>query len=312
MHEVGDDAPHVGVGDVLAAGDRGQVDRCGSLGPVQPARHGVGHARAGAATRPVGEDGPRVGRRSARAARCRRPCAAEVVVHEPAGDAGAARDVLDRDLVVGALGEQRVGRVEDLVAPLPGVRRLYLGEFIRHSIRVIGGPSRVCYHDRQQEATSPETPAAPCRAELPHHHEARHRTMQQDSTPKTRLIDRLPYKTIAAVVITGVVCTASTATAATLITSAQIKDKTIREPRHPTRDDLREPPRRGAARQARGRRRPRTVKAVASPARTAPNGQARRATVGPTATTAPRATAATRGDRGSDGRDGTQLPPGSS
>ena len=51
--------------------------------------------------------------------------------------------------------------------------------------------------------------------------------MQQDSTPKTRFIDRLPYKTIAAVVLTGVVCTASTATAATLITSAQIKDNTL-------------------------------------------------------------------------------------
>ncbi len=33
--------------------------------------------------------------------------------------------------------------------------------------------------------------------------------MQQDSTPKTRLIDRLPYKTIAAVVVTGVVCSAA-------------------------------------------------------------------------------------------------------
>ena len=45
--------------------------------------------------------------------------AAEVVVHEPPGDAGGARDVLDRDLVVAALGEQLVGRVEDLLAP-PG------------------------------------------------------------------------------------------------------------------------------------------------------------------------------------------------
>ena len=68
--------------------------------------------------------------------------------------------------------------------------------------------------------------------------------MQQDSTPKTRFIDRLPYKTIAAVVVTGVVCTASTATAATLITSAQIKDNTIvNRDIHP-RDDLGEPPRR--------------------------------------------------------------------
>ena len=70
--------------------------------------------------------------------------------------------------------------------------------------------------------------------------------MQQDSTPKTRFIDRLPYKTIAAVVITGVVCTAGSATAASLITSAQIKDHDDPEPRHPSRDDLGEPPRRGA------------------------------------------------------------------
>ena len=47
--------------------------------------------------------------------------AAEVVVDQPAGDAGGAGDVLDRDLVVAALGEQRVGRVEDLFAPLAGV-----------------------------------------------------------------------------------------------------------------------------------------------------------------------------------------------
>jgi hypothetical protein len=52
--------------------------------------------------------------------------AAEVVVHEPAGDAGGARDVLDRDLVVGALGEQRVGGVEDLFAPLGGVEAAVL------------------------------------------------------------------------------------------------------------------------------------------------------------------------------------------
>ena len=51
--------------------------------------------------------------------------------------------------------------------------------------------------------------------------------MQQDSPPKTRFIDRLPYKTITAVVITGVVCSAGSATASSLITSAQIKDGTI-------------------------------------------------------------------------------------
>jgi hypothetical protein len=51
--------------------------------------------------------------------------------------------------------------------------------------------------------------------------------MQQDSTNKTRFIDRLPYKTIAAVVATGVVCSTASATAASLVTSAQIKDGTI-------------------------------------------------------------------------------------
>ena len=49
----------------------------------------------------------------------------------------------------------------------------------------------------------------------------------QDSTLKTRFINRLPYKTITAVVITGVVCSAGSATASSLITSAQIKDGTI-------------------------------------------------------------------------------------
>ena len=91
------------------------------LGPVEPARHVVGHARAGAAAH---------GRRKLFLAHGAEPleqrdvdllAAAEVVVHEPAGDAGGARDVLDRDLVVAALGEQRVGRVEDLVAPLSGI-----------------------------------------------------------------------------------------------------------------------------------------------------------------------------------------------
>ena len=50
-HEGGDRAPDVGVGDVLAVRDRGEPDRAVGLGPVEPARHGVGHARAGAATR---------------------------------------------------------------------------------------------------------------------------------------------------------------------------------------------------------------------------------------------------------------------
>ena len=47
-------------------------------------------------------------------------------MHEPAGDTGGAGDVLDRDLVVAALGEQRVGRVEDLFAPLAGVEAAVL------------------------------------------------------------------------------------------------------------------------------------------------------------------------------------------
>ena len=38
-----------------------------------------------------------------------------------------AGDVLDRDLVVGALGEQRIGRVEDLLAPLPGIEAADFG-----------------------------------------------------------------------------------------------------------------------------------------------------------------------------------------
>ena len=46
--------------------------------------------------------------------------AAEVVVHQPARDPSGARDVLDQHLLVPALGEQRVGGVEDLVAPLCG------------------------------------------------------------------------------------------------------------------------------------------------------------------------------------------------
>ena len=42
-------------------------------------------------------------------------------MHEPASDAGGVRDALDRDLVVGALREQHVGGVEDLLTPLAGI-----------------------------------------------------------------------------------------------------------------------------------------------------------------------------------------------
>ena len=118
--------PDVGVGDVFAVRDGGEPDRAVRLGPVEPARHGVGHARAGAAAH---------GRRELFLALGAEPleqrdvdvvATAEVVVHEPAGDAGGAGDVLDRDLVVGALGEQRVGGVEDLFAPLGGIEAAVL------------------------------------------------------------------------------------------------------------------------------------------------------------------------------------------
>ena len=114
------------------------------LGPVEPARHVIGHARAGAAAH---------GRRQLFLAQRAEPleqrdvdllAAAEVVVHEPAGYAGGARDVLDRDLVVGALGEQRVGRVEDLLAPLPGIETAELGRAHKGSVNVVGDPSRHC------------------------------------------------------------------------------------------------------------------------------------------------------------------------
>jgi hypothetical protein len=59
-------------------------------------------------------------------------------VHEPAGDAGGARDVLDRDLVVGALGEQRAGGVEDLFAPLGGIEAAVLRRVRKGSLIVIG------------------------------------------------------------------------------------------------------------------------------------------------------------------------------
>jgi hypothetical protein len=70
--------------------------------------------------------------------------AAEVVVHEPAGDAGGGGDVLDRDLVVGALGEQRVGRGEDLLASLPRVEPAVLRRADNASLIVVGELSRDC------------------------------------------------------------------------------------------------------------------------------------------------------------------------
>ena len=46
-HELGDDAPDVGVGDVLAAPERAEPDRAVRLGPVEPARHAIRDARTG-------------------------------------------------------------------------------------------------------------------------------------------------------------------------------------------------------------------------------------------------------------------------
>ena len=112
---------------------------------VEPARHGVGQrARA---LRPTG--GAKLllsqGGEPLEQPDVDRLAAAEVVVHEPAGNAGGARDVLDRDLVVGALGEQRVGRVEDLVAPLPGIEAAERRGAHKRSVNVIGALSRGCY-----------------------------------------------------------------------------------------------------------------------------------------------------------------------
>ena len=88
--------------------------------------------------------------------------AAEVVVDEAAGDAGRLRDVLDRDLVVAALGEQDVGRVEDLIAALPRVEAAELGVFIAASLQPIGNPSTICYHvaNKATADTSPPSETA--------------------------------------------------------------------------------------------------------------------------------------------------------
>ena len=76
--------------------------------------------------------------------------AAEVVVHEPPGDAGGVGDLLDRDLVVAALGEQRVGGVEDLLAPLarvePAVAR---GRAHKPILNIIDDTSRTLLASRQ-------------------------------------------------------------------------------------------------------------------------------------------------------------------
>ncbi len=144
-HEVDDHAADVRVGDVLAASEGGEPDRAVRLGPVEPARHVIRDARTGAAAhrRPnfvftVGADPL-----DQRDVDLLAP--AEVVVHEPAGDAGGTRDVLDRDLVVRALGEQRVRGVQDLLAPLFGSEAAELRRGAhKWALSVVGDPSRAC------------------------------------------------------------------------------------------------------------------------------------------------------------------------
>ena len=82
-HEVGDDAPDLGVGDILAVRDRGEPDRAVGLGPVEPARHGVGHARPGAAARGRLEFVLALGAEPLEQRDVDVVATAEVVVHEP-------------------------------------------------------------------------------------------------------------------------------------------------------------------------------------------------------------------------------------
>ena len=132
--------------------------------------------------------------------------------------------------------------------------------------------------------------------------------MQQDSTPKTRFIDRLPYKTIAAVVVTGVVCTAGSATAASLTTSAQIQDQTIlNRDIHPgTISESRL----GEALRAKLNRMTAQSGKGSGPGRAASTATVRRATVGQR--TAPRVTAATRATAAPTAATARSSPPGSS
>src|SRR3954454_23969471 len=92
-YEVARDAPHLGVGNVLAVRHRGEPDRAVGLGPVQPARHGIGHPRTCAATYGCPELFLASGGQSLEQPDVDLLASAEVVVHEPAGDGGGARDV---------------------------------------------------------------------------------------------------------------------------------------------------------------------------------------------------------------------------
>jgi len=63
-------------------------------------------------------------------------------MHEAARDTGGLRNVLDRDLLVPALGEQRVGGVEDLVAMLVRAQAMVFRRVVQTAtVRKFGGPS---------------------------------------------------------------------------------------------------------------------------------------------------------------------------
>ena len=144
VQEVGDHSPDVGVGDVLARCHRGEPDRAVGLGPVEPARHAVGDTRTRATTHGRPQSFLALGAEPFEQPDVDVLATAEVVVHEPAGDAGGAGDVLDRDLVVGALGEQRVGGVEDLLASLLGAETAVFRRADNASLMIIGDWSRAC------------------------------------------------------------------------------------------------------------------------------------------------------------------------
>ena len=125
--EVGDDGSDVGVDDVFAAPERAEPDRAVGLGPVKPARHAVGQAGAGAAADARRQLLLALGAEPFEQRKVGLFAATEVVVHEPAVDAGGARDVLDRDLVVGALGNSALAASRICSRRCPGARRLYFG-----------------------------------------------------------------------------------------------------------------------------------------------------------------------------------------
>ena len=62
---------------------------------------------------------------------------AEVVVHQPARNAGRTRDVLNPDRVVAMLGEQGFGCVEDLSSPFRGFQTVVSRCHAHHTTRLL-------------------------------------------------------------------------------------------------------------------------------------------------------------------------------